>query len=240
MRFIDNYDVILLDVQMTFMFDVDRFGEDEDFHATYLSLGGSVLSPDTVNTAVSACVKLLWKLYKDPAWFDKFPSLAEGFNASNPELKLPSKEWALLEETFAIHERGHVPKDHADSLRELAKTHRLGVVSNIWAKKDAWIREFQNMEIIDLFEIMIFSSDHTSIKPSPILFNMAISAFDTDRSRIVFVGDNPAYDIKGARAAGLDVILTTNGSPIDQKFDPMPDFAIKGIPYLLTEQSITK
>jgi len=234
MRFIDNYDVILFDVQMTFMFDVDRFDEDEDFYATYLSLGGSALPPDTVNTAILTCFEHLMKLYKDPAWFDNFPSLTEGFNVACPDLRIPRNEWILLEKTFAIHERGHVPKDHADSLKALAKTHRLGVVSNIWAQKDIWIQEFRNKGILELFEVLIFSSDHTSIKPSPILFNKAISAFDIDRARIVFVGDNPAYDIKGARAAGLDVILTTNGTPVEQKFEPMPDFAVKSIPDLLS------
>ena len=216
MRFIDNYDVILFDVQMTFMFGVDRFGEAEDFHATYRSLGGSRLSPDTVNATILTCLDYLVKLYKDPVWFDKFPSLTKSFNSSCPELKLPPGEWELLEETFARHERGHIPEDHAECLRALAKTHRLGVVSNIWAKKDGWIREFRDKGILDLFEVMVFSSDHTSIKPSPVLFDKAISAFDVTRSGMVFVGDSPAYDIKGARGAGLDVVLTTNGTSIDQ------------------------
>ena len=114
-----------------------------------------------------------------------------------------------------------------------SKTHRLGVVSNIWAKKEGWIREFRDKGILDLFEVMVFSSDHTSIKPSPVLFDKAISAFDVTRSGMVFVGDSPAYDIKGARGAGLDVVLTTNGTSIDQSFDPMPDFVVKTILDLL-------
>lgn len=34
-RFIDQFDVVLLDVSHTFMFDVDRFSDAEDYGATY-------------------------------------------------------------------------------------------------------------------------------------------------------------------------------------------------------------
>ena len=39
-RFIDGFDIILLDMGSTFMFDVDRFSADEDFGATYRTVGG--------------------------------------------------------------------------------------------------------------------------------------------------------------------------------------------------------
>ena len=39
-RFIDQFSVLLLDMNGTFMFGEDRFGEGEDFYRTYRALGG--------------------------------------------------------------------------------------------------------------------------------------------------------------------------------------------------------
>ena len=49
-RFIDQFDVVLLDMSHTFMFDVDRFSDTEDYAATYRQVGGNLLS-DEENTS---------------------------------------------------------------------------------------------------------------------------------------------------------------------------------------------
>jgi len=38
-RFLDQFPVLLLDMNGTFMFGHDRFGPDEDYYATYRPLG---------------------------------------------------------------------------------------------------------------------------------------------------------------------------------------------------------
>ncbi|HVA50499.1 MAG TPA: hypothetical protein VNH11_29395 [Pirellulales bacterium] len=40
-----------------------------------------------------------------------------------------------------LHELGYVPNAYAKCLRRLATTHRLGLVTNIWSKKDRWVDE---------------------------------------------------------------------------------------------------
>ena len=47
MRFLDQFSVLLLDMNGTFMFGHDRFGPDEDYFATYASLGGRNLDRDS-------------------------------------------------------------------------------------------------------------------------------------------------------------------------------------------------
>jgi len=53
MRFIDRFDVILLDMACTFMFDVDRFSATEDFAATYRQFGGNALGTEKVQQRIS-------------------------------------------------------------------------------------------------------------------------------------------------------------------------------------------
>ncbi len=43
-RYIDQFEVLLLDMGLTFMFDVDRFNVSDDLTGTYLRLGGNRLS----------------------------------------------------------------------------------------------------------------------------------------------------------------------------------------------------
>lgn len=233
MRYIDNYDVLLFDVQMTIMYDVDRFSETENFHAAYRKFGGALLSPQEVRTAILRCFNYLLPHYNNPEFFDCFPSLEDAFNTSCPDLSLSPNELNILMKTFAFHECGHIPDDYAYCIKELAKTHKLGVVSNIWAKKETWILEFENKKILDCFEVLIFSSDYKCIKPSPSLFHQAMRSFNAPHDRFVFIGDSPAYDIAGAQAAGIDAILTTNNKPAPRGFDHKPVHIVPNLHHLL-------
>lgn len=221
-RFIDGFDVILLDVQKTFMFGVDRFGPEENFADTYRAMGGDRLGDAAVNAVIRTSFEYLISRYDDPAYFDDFPSLDQAMAAAKEAEGLDPEEMRLLQRTFARHECGTISPEYAGLLMELAATHRLGIVSNIWASKDTWLDEFRGSGILHLFEKMVFSSDFRSIKPSPALFREAVEAFDAPLDRILFVGDSPAYDIAGAKGAGLAAVLTLNHGPIPD-LDPPPD-----------------
>lgn len=112
----------------------------------------------------------------------------------------------LLEQVFAYHEIGTIPESHVLALQRLRRTHQLGVVSNIWSKSDLYLKEFERVGISNLFETIVFSSDHGCIKPSPFLFAKAIGAFDASGAKTVFVGDSLKRDVAGAKAAGLEAI----------------------------------
>ncbi len=47
-------------------------------------------------------------------------------------------------------------------------------------------------------------------KPSPLMFDMALTALDIPRDRAVMIGDTPASDIAGARNAGIAGVLVSN------------------------------
>ncbi len=52
-RFIDGFDILLLDMGLTFMFNSDRFSDSEDYGATYRQAGGYLLNGEEVHRIIS-------------------------------------------------------------------------------------------------------------------------------------------------------------------------------------------
>ncbi len=228
-RFIDQFDVVLLDVSHTFMFDVDRFSDTEDYETTYHQIGGNLLSSGEIHRTIAALFDSMLADYEDPNCDDLFPSIFSYLKVLPESKDLPAGELQLLARVLAMHEVGTIPATHAKALHRLYETHKLGVISNIWSSNDLYFREFERVGIRDLFDVIIFSSDHSCIKPSPYIFAKAIEVLGVDRSKIVFVGDSLKHDIAGAKAAGLSSVwINTDASQIDQS-TPTPELIIKDL-----------
>lgn len=157
----------------TFMFNADRFSDTENYGTTYYRLGGTLLSSCQVQEIISTVFDTMLSNYCDPNFYECFPFILSYLNTTAIAKKLQKEEIQLLEQVFAIHELGTIPETHAAVLHQLSATHRLGVVSNIWSRSDLYLQEFERTGIRDLFDVIIFSSDHGQIKPSPYLFNKA-------------------------------------------------------------------
>lgn len=205
---LSNIDGILLDMNSTFMFEEDNFDDQQDFHKTYLKLGGKKLNRNSVNNIIRNCYNGMASLYEDPDYFEAFPSLKEGLTMFSEEEKDLSEETLnLLTDVFAIHELGRIPDKYADYLSFLSERFSLVLVANIWAPKDRWLEEFKRAGIADLFEAMIFSSDYIFIKPSPKIYQEALSYLGIkDMEKIAFIGDSLTYDMNGASNSGLKTI----------------------------------
>ena len=199
MRFLDQFDVVLLDMNGTFMFGHDRLGPEEDFHHTYQSLGGRTLDRPSLTSIMRSTCDALLSAYDDPAHFDDFPTLREAF----PQLGgAPPEEIEILEQVFARHELGSCPPEHLDFLHRLAATHQLGVVSNICTHPSAVESRLREAGLAGVFTHTTFSSAARSIKPSLGILRSALAAFPAD-SRVLFVGDSLERDIRPARSLGL-------------------------------------
>ena len=199
MRFLDQFDVVLLDMNGTFMFGHDRLGPEEDFHHTYQAVGGRKLDRNTLTSIMRSTCDALLSAYDDPAHFDNFPTLREAFPQHG---SAPPEEIGLLEEVFARHELGSCPPDHVEFLHRLAGTHRLGVVSNICAPPSAVETRLREAGLDGVFTHTVFSSSARNIKPSAAIFLRALAAFPAD-SRVLFVGDSLERDIRPAKSLGL-------------------------------------
>jgi putative hydrolase of the HAD superfamily len=106
-------------------------------------------------------------------------------------------------------------------------------VSDIWSKKDLFLQEFERSEILQLFDVIVFSSDHGCVKPSSLLFGKALAAFTIDHREIVFVGDNFQRDVIGARSAGLTTVWINAAGIAHPTEHPQPDHVIRDLRELL-------
>jgi len=196
--FLDPFDVILLDLNGTFMFGHDRFGPEQDYYATYQANGGTRMDRAAVTSMMDRILRELLRVYEDPAHFDDFPSLSEAFTtfAGAPPDELPA-----LCATFAAHEVGEVPPSHVALLQQLSHSHRLGVVSNIGGDPARWREHFAAVGLGSAFTGTVFSSEERSIKPSPRLFHEALAAIP-DAQNILFVGDSCNRDMVPAKQLG--------------------------------------
>jgi phosphoglycolate phosphatase-like HAD superfamily hydrolase len=230
---LDQFDVILLDLNATFMFGGDRFGATHDYHATYRAESGDrgSLSEVALRAAVDSCYAHLARLYHDPSRVDDFPSVAETLDALPPACDFTPHERDWIERVIAMHELGRVPDDYAAALSRLARTHRLGLISNIWSRKAPWLGELARAGVVDLFKVLVFSSDSRSMKPSQRLFDTALAAFDARRDRVVVVGDSLTADVAPACRMGLaSVWINPAGAPVPPGA-PQPTYVV---PDLLT------
>ncbi len=200
---LSRYTVLMLDMNNTFMFDEDRFSHTEDFHATYRSVGGGDLTSNQVKEIILACYHGMSRDYENEDKYDDFPSLRHGLRHYGGAVE---SELERLVEVFAIHEHGIVSPAHAEIIQNLAQSHQLRLLANIWSPKLLWLGSLRQAGVLQCFEKIFFSSDSRSIKPSLALFRHAMNGLNCPPEHILFIGDNLRCDILGAKQAGMDTL----------------------------------
>jgi HAD superfamily hydrolase (TIGR01549 family) len=196
---------LLLDMNSTFMFGEDRFGDSEDFSIHYFRIGGSITQRE-INRIVRAAYQYLDTRYPDENYRHSFPSLESAILEVVGET-LDSDEVEKIIETFAFHELGYIPDEYAAALQRLRQRFTLAAVIDIWSPKHAWLKEFERAGISGLFSAVSFSSDHGMVKPSPKPFELVLSQLGISGAEAIVVGDSSRRDLGGAKSAGIDCIL---------------------------------
>ncbi|MES2366015.1 MAG: HAD family hydrolase [Pseudomonadota bacterium] len=196
---------LLLDMNSTFMFGEDRFGDSEDFSVHYFKIGGT-LPQGEINRIVRAAYGYLDARYPDEKYRHSFPSLESAIREVDDKI-MSEDEINKIVDTFAFHELGYIPKEYAAALHKLRQNFTLAAVIDIWAPKTAWLNEFRRAGISGLFSATSFSSDHGIVKPSPKPFDLVLGQLGIARAEAIVVGDSPRRDLGGAKNAGIDCIL---------------------------------
>ncbi len=91
-------------------------------------------------------------------------------------------------------------------LQELKKKYKLGLVSN-FAYPPAIRQTLRKFGLSKFFDAVVISGDIGWRKPSPKIFEEALTALHVSASEAVFVGDAPFHDIAGARRVGMKTVL---------------------------------
>jgi len=235
-RLIDQFDAILLDQGQTFMFENDRFGAGIDYFSTYVQLGGQSLTVEQLNHIIEQLFRQMLALSRNPAHYDSFPSVSRVLQDFAMGVDLCDADIQRLESLVALHEVGTISGRHAATLRSFCKTHRLGIVSNIWGNKLPFEENLKRAGVFQCFEHIIWSSDHGCIKPSAKLFGHALQRFKLSPSRILFVGDHPMRDVDASKTLGCYAVWVRNGDGVYPEGLRTPDLVVTDLEELLSAE----
>lgn len=105
-------------------------------------------------------------------------------------------------------------EDVLPSLERLEQHFRLFTASNGNA-------DLECIGLAHYFERSLSARQVGALKPDPTLFHKVIEGTDLQPQQVVYVGDDPALDVVGARAAGmLPVWINRDAQPWPEQFGP--------------------
>ena len=102
---------------------------------------------------------------------------------------------------------------------------KLGIVSDA-PRLQAWLR-LAEMNLTEFFDVVVALEDTGRLKPSRMPFRQAIKKLKINPEEVLFVGDNPGRDIKGAKSIGMQTALATYGQLLKGK--TKADFILKDV-----------
>jgi putative hydrolase of the HAD superfamily len=208
-----KYKIIVFDVNGTLLGYEDPMGFEKRFAAACQDFGAEV-SPEDVRRAMGGLLQQ-WSKRKQAGtrrassdaqyrqtmtWF---------YQALLTALNIPGdagQQAESLYERFIIRE-GFMPpfSDVRETLEQLrARGLRLGILSNYPPHLEDTLKRHG---LHGYFDFFIVSSLVGLEKPDPAIFELAVEQAGYPKEEILYVGDDLDDDIRGARNAGLDVIL---------------------------------
>jgi len=100
------------------------------------------------------------------------------------------------------------------TLKKLKKKKiKMGIVSDAPRNK-VWDRLILS-GLEDEFDVVVSQSDTLNYKPHPSSFQLALNKLKLKPNEVLFVGDNPNRDIRGAKMLGMKTCLAKYGQDID-------------------------
>ena len=115
-------------------------------------------------------------------------------------------------------------------LRLREKGLKLGIVSDA-PKLKGWLR-LAEMNLTDFFDVVVALDDTGQLKPNKLPFQAAINELKLSPAEILFVGDNPGRDIKGAANLGMKTALAKYGQVFPSE-GIKPDYVLNDIQEIL-------
>lgn len=108
----------------------------------------------------------------------------------------------------AFPEFCHLIPGTNEMLESLSGVYRLGLLSN-FTHAPAALEIIKTVGLTPCFDVMLISGELGYRKPHPLVFNKLIEGLGVDSSSIIYVGDDPEPDVKGAQGVGIHPVWMT-------------------------------
>ena len=95
-----------------------------------------------------------------------------------------------------------------EMLERLKGHYRLGLLSN-FTHGPAARGIIEHMDFAHFFDVILISGELGYCKPHPLVFRKLAEDLGVQKSRLLYVGDDPLVDIQGALQAGIRPVWTT-------------------------------
>jgi HAD superfamily hydrolase (TIGR01549 family) len=170
----------------------------------------------------------------------------EAYRALERERTQPDLDVVLADCTPAVrhllvlafqHQSAPPPYAYAAAVvGELARSYRLGLVSNTAIPGDHHARVLRRAGMLRHFGCAVWSANFGRRKPDPAILSHVLARLRVPARRALFVGDKLRTDVAAARAAGVrSVYIRKRGAPCASR-ELRPDFTIgdlRALPALL-------
>lgn len=134
-------------------------------------------------------------------------------------------------------ESARAPKEVYEVLSKLKGHYELGLISN-FTDPPTVHKILRGEGLLEFFKEIVISGEVGWRKPHPAIFAKFLSSLSLNPWESAFVGDDPRYDVKGAKDAGMVTVLLVGGETrLSQEYyesrlgeeGARPDYTIRSI-----------
>jgi len=142
-------------------------------------------------------------LYNRDAWWNEILKKMKGPIPSEFARKLTLAYWSKY--TKGMVKYG----DALPTLKYLkGKGYKLGLVTDTDGTPGIKAKRISRSSILRLFDVVVIAGEETrKVKPDPSSYMLALRKLQLKPPEVVYVGDKPFTDIKGAKALGIITVL---------------------------------
>lgn len=111
---------------------------------------------------------------------------------------------------------------------------KTGIVSNAYDGAEQRER-IRSSGIGAFFDVIVIAGDIGVFKPDPAIFSYALNCLNASPDQALYVGDSIAYDINGAKSAGMKTVLFNKNTKRDVNVADYSALGIEGLQTLLDQ-----